>query len=170
MHWMQDHQNGATPDGDGDAAMPEAPEAPEPKPVFHGDWNSATGAEKGRHSERVRQWRKREEAREEREAQRRMAAGSGQPVPRIAPTGAALSPSDQTRAVLEAIRDDASALASDRIRAASTLIGLDRGEQAEAVDSDLVQLRAVLETLQPEERLVWLQGERLQHVGDAHRG
>ena len=90
-----------------------------------------------------------------------MGAASEQPVSGIAPSPAALGPVDQTRAVLEGIRDDPQALASDRIRAASTLIALDRGEEQHAVDSDLVQLRAVLETLQPEERLAWLQGERL---------
>jgi hypothetical protein len=138
------------------------PEAPEPRPVFEGDWQSATGVEKGQHSERVRQWRKREEERAAREAQRRIAAGIEQPVSRITATGAAASPDDPTRAVLEAIRDDHHALASDRIRAAQALIGLDRGAEAEAVDSSLVQLRAVLETLQPEERLAWLQGERVE--------
>ena len=156
MHGTQDDQSADQ------SAAPETPEAPEPKPVFSGDWNSASGAEKGRHSERVRQWRKREQARAEDEARRRMGAASEQPVSGIAPSTAALSPQpDATRAVLEGIRDDPQALASDRIRAASTLIALDRGEEQQAVDSDLVQLRAVLETLQPEERLAWLQGERL---------
>ena len=154
---------------EGVAAEAEAPayvpEPPEPKPVFDGDWQSATGVQKGQHSERVRQWRKREEARVERDAQRRIAAGLDQPVSRLRPDGDAAPPHDQTRAVLEAIRDDPNALASDRIRAAQALIGLDRGAEAEAVDSDLVQLRAVLETLEPHERLAWLQGERVAALG-----
>ena len=126
----------------------------DPKPVFDGDWQSATGVQKGQHSERVRQWRKRQAAK----GQSPMGAASGQPVSRT-------SPVDPTRTVLEAIRDDPKALASDRIRASQALIGLDRGEeQAGVQDSDLVQLRAVLETLPPEERLAWLQGERAEHA------
>jgi hypothetical protein len=149
--------------------QPEQPEPdpePEPRPVFDGDWNSATGVQKGEHSERVRQWRKREDARAEAEAQRRMAAGLDQPVPRL-PATDALSPDASafdpaTRQVLVDIRDNSQALASDRIRAAQTLIQLDRGAEHQGVhDSDLVQLRAVLETLDPHERLAWLQGERV---------
>lgn len=155
-------------DADADAAQPEAPE---PKPVFEGDWNSATGVEKGRHSERVRQWRKREEAREAAEARRRMGSGSEQQAAR---TTSAASPSgpgqpvDPTRAVLEAIRDNPSAHDSDRIRAAQQLIALDRVGDAEAQGgSDLVALRDTLALLQPEERLAWLQGERLKAMGSA---
>lgn len=140
----------------------EAERAADPKPVFDGDWQSATGVQKGQHSERVRQWRRREEERAEAEAQRRMAAGFVQPVSPVAPSPAA---DDPTRAVLVAIRDDVNALASDRIRAAQTLIGLDRGEAQQGPgESDLVQLRAVLETLQPHERLAWLQGERAEGI------
>lgn len=148
------------------------PDAPEPKPVFQGDWNSATGVEKGQHSERVRQWRKREEARAEAERQRRMGAGSEQPVSRLSPDAAppAGLPADAaSRRVLEEIRDDHRALHSDRIRAAQQLIALDRGAEAQGSgESDLVTLRAILETLPVHERLAWLQGERLQAAqGDA---
>lgn len=136
----------------------------DPKPVFQGDWNSATGAEKGRHSERVRQWRKRQEAK----GGGRMAASSEQPVSRLRPDDPAVAAS---RTVLESIRDDRKALASDRIRATQALLALDRGDAAAGVqDSDLVQLRAVLETLDPSERLAWLQGERVEAaMPDARR-
>ena len=130
----------------------------DPKPVFDGDWQSATGVQKGQHSERVRQWRKRQAAK----GQSPMGAASGQPVSRA---GLGAPPADPTRSVLEAIRDDPKALASDRIRAAQALIGLDRGDAEQGpVDSDLVQLRLVLEQLTPSERLAWLQGERAEHA------
>ncbi len=137
---------------------------PGPRPTFEGDWNSATGVEKGRHSERVRQWKAAVDAAAERDARRRMAAGSQQPVPGLGPDGDAQRPTpDATRAVLEAIRDNSQAHDSDRIRAAQQLIALDRGERAEGVgESDLVTLRATLELLPPHERLAWLQGERLE--------
>ena len=146
-----------------------AERAADPKPRFEGDWQSATGVEKGRHSERVRQWRRREEEREAAEAAGRMAAGSQQPVARnhsATPPGGA-GPSggapDPTRAVLEAIRDNTTAHDADRIRAAQQLIALDRGEAATGDDaSGLVALRGVLELLTPEERLAWLQGERAE--------
>lgn len=32
----------------------------DPKPVFKGDWANATGVEKGRHSQRVREWKARQ--------------------------------------------------------------------------------------------------------------
>jgi hypothetical protein len=161
---MDGLQTGASAVPTGDAAQPDAPD---PKPVFEGDWNSASGAEKGRHSERVRQWRKREEARVAAEAQRRMAAGSEQPVARKATPAAPSAPGDAaSRRVLEEIRDDHRALASDRIRATQALLQLDRGEaQQGPAASDLVTLREVLELLTPSERLAWLQGERLAHAG-----
>jgi hypothetical protein len=136
----------------------------DPKPVYPGDWQSATGVQKGQHSERVRQWRRREEERDAAEAAGRMVAGSEQPV---AASPSAATPSDQTRAVLEAIRDNPSAHDADRIRAAQQLIALDRGAEAVGDDgSGLRALRSVLELLTPDERLAWLQGERV----DALRG
>jgi hypothetical protein len=134
----------------------------DPKPVYPGDWQSATGVEKGRHSERVRQWRRREEERAEAEAAERMAAGSQQPV---AHHHSATPPSgDPTRAVLEAIRDNPGAHDSDRIRAAQQLIALDRvdGAEAEGDGSGLRALRDVLDLLPEADRLAWLQGERLE--------
>ena len=129
----------------------------DPRPVYQGDWQSATGVQKGAHSEAVRQWKLRQGL----PVGGRMPSGSEQPVPRI-PSAA---PGDAaSRRVLEGIRDDAKALASDRIRATQALIALDRGEEQAVQDSDLVQLRAVLETLDPSERLAWLQGERLAHA------
>ena len=142
-------------------AAPGAAEAEgdDPRPVYEGDWQTATGAQKGAHSEAVRQWKLRQGL----PVGGRMGAGSSQPVPRLP---SAQPGSDPTRTVLEGIRDDTKALASDRIRASQALIALDRGDAEQgAQDSDLVQLRAVLETLDPTERLAWLQGERAEHVG-----
>lgn len=99
------------------------------------------------------------------DAQRRMAAGSGQPAPPIPTADAA------TRSVLVAIRDDASAHDSDRIRAAQALIALDREAEAQATGvSPLVALAQTLSLLRPEERLAWLQGERIAHVGAEQSG
>jgi hypothetical protein len=160
---------GASPPPTPDAAEAVAAEAetgdPDPRPVYAGDWKTATGAEKGAHAEAVRQWKLRNGV----PVGGRMAAGSEQPVARKATPDAAppsAPPGDAaSRRVLEEIRDDHRALASDRIRAAQQLIALDRGQEAQgAGDSDLVTLRSVLELLTPTERLAWLQGERAEHA------
>jgi len=163
---MDGTQNGtsAAPEGDAQRA-----EGDDPKPVFQGDWNSATGEEKGRHSERVRQWKLRHGL----PVGGRMGARPIQPVP---PTGIAATPSGQlplgdaaSRAVLVAIRDNPAAHDSDRIRAVQQLAALDRGEaEGAAGESDLVALRSVLETLAPAERLAWLQGEREEGLAGGH--
>lgn len=87
-----------------------------------------------------------------------------------------------TRSTLVAIRDDQNAHDSDRIRAAQALIALDRDAAQATGDgpSHLVALREVLDTLEPHERLQWLQGERIAHLQgdgtgakaarDGHRG
>lgn len=144
--------------------------ADDPRPVFQGDWTAATGAEKGEHSERVRQWRERNGLPRQRAkggAPGRMAASSGQPVPDAAAPAAAPAVGDAaSRAVLTSIRDNPNAHDSDRIRAVQQLAALDRGEEAEGQgQSDLVALRGVLETLDPSERLAWLQGERVEGLG-----
>jgi hypothetical protein len=166
----------------GSEQAPETPDTPErdieaeraadPKPVYPGDWQSATGVQKGQHSERVRQWRRRELERDAAEAAERIGAGSQQPVGHdhraTPPSGL---PPDPTRAVLEAIRDNPGAHDSDRIRAAQQLIALDRVDGAEAGSgSGLAELRTVLELLTPDERLAWLQGERLEHAGIGRSG
>ena len=167
---MHDVQAGSEQAPDHPERDIEAERAADPKPTYDGDWQSATGVQKGQHSERVRQWRRREEERAAHEAQRLMGSGAEQPVPRMtppaAPSGGAPSAVDPTRAVLEAIRDNPQAHDSDRIRAAQQLIALDRGgEVAEGDDGGLRQLRAVLELLNPDERLAWLQAERLSAKG-----
>ena len=144
---------------------PDPDPRPDPRPVFEGDWNSATGVEKGQHSQRVREWTARQGAK----AQSRMATG----LDREASTAQPLHPPPDaaTRAVLVAIRDSASAHDSDRIRAAQALIAMDRErEQQQVGPSPLTALRQVLDTLQPHERLAWLQGERLGAMGDAQSG
>jgi hypothetical protein len=139
----------------------------DPRPVFDGDWNSATGVQKGEHSERVRQWK----ARNGLLPAGRMGKGSEQPPRRPQgddATAAAIDP--RNRAVLEGIRDDRNALPSDRIRATQTLLQAERGADAQGQgDSDLVALRQVLDTLAPHERLAWLQGEREETMGSALR-
>ncbi len=127
----------------------------DPRPVFQGDWQSATGPEKGAHSEAIRQWKLRQSG----EAQSPVVEPTGQQGRRAQGNG---SGDAASLAVLRGIRDDGNALDSDRLRAAHLLIQAERAEgMGEAQDSTLVQLRAVLETLEPAERLAWLQGERL---------
>ena len=143
--------------------MSDAGPAPEPftepRPVFDGDWNSASGTAKGQHSERVRQWKERRDAAAARVAQSQAGSGIGQPAVPV-PTP------DATRAVLVAIRDDPGAHDSDRIRAAQALTSMEREDAAQVQGpSPLVALRQVLDTLAPHERLAWLQGERIAHMG-----
>ena len=127
----------------------------DPRPVFEGDWQSATGVEKGQHSQRVREWTARQAAK----AEARMATPSGQPAQGVPTADAA------TRTVLVAIRDDGNAHDSDRIRAAQALIALDREGAAQAQGpSPLTALRQCLDLLEPHERLAWLQGERLEGI------
>ena len=86
-----------------------------------------------------------------------------------APIPTPLSP---TLAVMTAIRDDPNAHDSDRIRAAQAIIAAEREASAAqgAGPSPLVALRAVLDTLRPEERLAWLQSERLAHLSGQEQG
>lgn len=141
----------------------------DPRPVFQGDWGKATGKERQAHMTLVAAWKARQPGGDG-DAQSRMAASSGRlatPVAMPVPTGTAGTAGDAaTRSVLVAIRDNANAHDSDRIRAAQALIALDReAEQATgAGPSHLVALRQVLDTLEPHERLAWLQGERLGHL------
>jgi len=102
-------------------------------------------------------------------AQSRMAAGSGQPA---LPVGTGDAGDPATRAALIAIRDNGNAHDSDRIAAMKTLMQMDREEAGSAVvDTPLVALRQVLDLLRPEERLAWLQGERIAHMrAEGHSG
>lgn len=135
----------------------------EPRPVFQGDWQSATGVEKGKHSQRVREWTARRDAAEAAKAQSQAGSGFVQPATSVRP--------DATLAVLRAIRDDASAHDSDRISAAKAITSMEREEAATAHGpSPLVALRQCLDLLQPHERLAWLQGERIAHIGAGEGG
>lgn len=141
-----------------DAAKPDAQGGDDPRPVFQGEWAKADGHARREHMEAVKAWKARNpEAAAA--AQSRTATPSGQPAMPVTPGDAA------TRTVLTSIRDDGSAHDSDRIRAAQALIAMDREAAQQVVGtSPLVALREALELLQPEERLAWLQGERLQHL------
>lgn len=141
----------------------------DPRPVFDGagtSWNGATVAQREAHNARVRAWKKAQgiapmqrTGGDAAKAQSQAGSGSGPPATPNAAHAAA------TRAVLVSIRDDAAAHDSDRIRAASALIALDREDAATQGDSPspLSALRDTLALLAPEERLAWLQGERLAH-------
>jgi hypothetical protein len=150
--------------------MSDQTQAPglDPRPVFSGDWASATGQERQAHMVLVNAWKARQPGGDG-DAQSRMGAGSAPPATSATtlPTGDAA-----TRAVLVAIRDDASAHDSDRIRAASALIALDRERDATqgSGPSPLRALAEVLTLIAPEERLAWLQGERLEHMQAAGSG
>ena len=142
--------------------MPD--ETLDPRPVFAGDWAKATGKERQAHMVVVNAWKARQEE-STGDAQSPMAAGSARDAGGAQGGNAAPQPSGdaQTRAVLISIRDDADAHDSDRIRAAQALIGMEREAEGRAdAPSPLVALKQVLDTLAPEERLAWLQGERLE--------
>jgi hypothetical protein len=142
----------------------EHEEFTEPRPVYEGDWQSATGVEKGQHSERIRQWKARRDA----FAQSRMGKGVD---PRDAATQPLSPTPDAQRALLAdpnyvalvAIRDNPGAHDSDRIRATDAILRMRAQAEGQQVSqSPLTDLRAILDTLAPHERLAWLQGERLE--------
>lgn len=100
-----------------------------------------------------------EAERESGDAQSPMVAASGQPAQRVATSDGA------TLAVLKAIRDDHHAHDSDRIAASKAIAAMEREQEATTHGpSPLVALRDVLDTLEPHERLAWLQGERIAHI------
>ena len=154
----------------------------DPRPVFTGGaWNSATAAEKEAHNGRIRAWKEaqgmavgeRTGAHERRgrgrgaEAQSQAGAGidpQPPPIPSpVSPDAVALALSlDPNYLALQRIRDDHTAHDSDRIRAIDGMRRMEQGAEAEAHGpTPLVALRHVLDTLQPHERLAWLQGERI---------
>ena len=123
----------------------------DPRPVFEGDWKSASGVEKGEHSERVRQWKERngvatgERAkREGAKGEGRMAAGDGQPERHA----------DDLRDLQSVI--DHAPLASDRIRAIEAkqrILQRREQEEREEAHGPLVELRHTLEALPPDQRV-----------------
>ena len=122
----------------------------EPKPVFDGDWQSASGVEKGRHSQRVREWR-------ERTGQ----SVTGKAAKAQSQAGTGLQPLDRDAsdlATLQAIADGAD-LSSDRIRAIEAkqrILNRIEAEQAEAEHGELRALRAALDLLPEPERVAAL--------------
>ena len=131
----------------------------DPRPVFEGDWNSASGKDKGDHSERVRLWKERTGQSRAKTSRGLDSGMDAQSAPHDARQPIANAAERRT---LEAIRDDTHAHDSDRIRAAQTLIGMDtRTLEGGANGSDLVALKDILALLEAPERLAWLQGERL---------
>ena len=82
----------------------------EPRPVFEGDWQSATGAEKGAHSERVRLWKERTGQSTRVKGKGQSGVAQSQPSTREEEQAAHLS-------ALQTVIDAPNSLASDRIRA-----------------------------------------------------
>ena len=119
----------------------------DPRPVFEGDWASASGVEKGRHSRRVEEWKERTGQRAKpgaAKSQSRMAAGSGRDERHA-----------DDLASLEAIIHGASTLASDRIRAIEAkqrILAKQEQEQLADEHGPLLQLRVALDLIPPHER------------------
>jgi hypothetical protein len=143
-----------------DTAAAHAPGAPgdpvdDPRPVFQGDWASASGVEKGEHSERVRQWK----------ARNGIATGTAVKGRRGVGEGPASEPLDpharhaDDLAALQAMIDAPKTLSSDRIRAVEAkqriLRQVDEEHRAEAF-GPLVELRHALDLVPPEQRAATL--------------
>lgn len=96
------------------------PEPIEPKPVFDGDWASASGVEKGRHSQRVREWRQRVDERAKAEGQ----------VP-AAPVDTGVVERDRSLALrtARAVARDADARDADRLTAAALLARIEEAQE-----------------------------------------
>ncbi len=147
---MRDPQFENAPAEASSAAIPD-----DPKPVFEGDWNSASGKAKGDHSQRVREWRERTGQRSKPGAAKaggRMAAGVAPQLPPETERDAA------DIATLEGIIAHA-ALASDRIRAVEAKQRILNRIEAGAIEQEHGELRAVartLEALAPEDRVAAL--------------
>jgi hypothetical protein len=124
----------------------------DPRPVFEGDWNSATGVQKGEHSERVRQWKERNgiaQGAAGRGAARSGANGVVEPSDPLAPSAhspVAARDADDI-AALQAVIDKPKTLASDRIRAIEAkqrILNRIDAEQAEHEHGELLALHAAL--------------------------
>ena len=123
----------------------------DPRPTFEGDWATASGVEKGEHSERVRLWKERHgmsgrkrATRRGAEAQSRIAAGDGR-----------VAPHEEDIATLDAIIHGAP-LPSDRIRAIDSkqrILAREEAAQREEAYGPLVALGAALRALPEAQRV-----------------
>lgn len=124
-----------------------------PRPVFEGDWTTATGVQKGDHSERVRLWKQANGISGAASSAKRGDAAKGEAQSRMVAL-------DEARAAdvaaLQAIIDGSGSLNADRIRALDAkqrMLSAAAIEQASDVHSDLVALRDALLPLPEAERV-----------------
>jgi len=112
----------------------------DPKPVFMGDWNSASGREKGEHSERVRQWRK---------------AQGYEPPARMAPGSDQRATHADDLAALQRLIDSPQSLPSDvtrAIEAKQRILHRQEESQREELHGPLLALHAVVVEVPSTER------------------
>lgn len=124
--------------------------ADDPRPVFQGDWNSASGAEKGAHSERVRQWKLRHpEAAPDHSADEDVAAimAANKPKAGSAPDA------DLGLRTLRSVARDTSAPASARVTAASALRAAEAEAERTAAEDERARVTAALAAAPLPERL-----------------
>jgi hypothetical protein len=124
--------------------------ADDPRPVFAGDWNSASGAEKGAHSERVRQWKLRHpEAAPDHSADDDVAAimAANRPKAGSAPDA------DLGLRTLRSVAADKSAPASARVTAASALRAAEAEAERTAAEDERARVTAALAAAPLPERL-----------------
>jgi hypothetical protein len=133
----------------------------DPRPVYDGDWRSATGVQKGQHSQRVREWKVRNGL-----------------LPPAVPESARQSSSDPAQgqagsqdeehaarskhlATLEAIVNEPGALASDRIRAIEArerILSKQAEEKALEAHGPLLALGEALRAIPTDQRVEALAG------------
>ena len=126
---------------------------PDPRPVFDGDWQSASGVEKGEHSERVRQWKERNGIATGQSAKR---GGGGQSAKAQSQAQSHDEERERHLSTLQSVIDEPGALSSDRIRAVEArerILSRQAEEQALEVHGPLVALGEALRALPMEERV-----------------
>ena len=123
----------------------------DPRPVFEGVWASASGVEKGEHSERVRLWKLRHP---EHAGQRGDATAPGAQSRMAEPSGEPERHADDLRALQHII--DTAPILSDRTRAIEAkqrILGKVEAEERGREHGPLIDLRAALDALPPEARV-----------------
>ena len=133
-----------------DSNLPDFPD--DPRPVFPGHWPTATGKEKGDHSQRVREWKERHGLLPEQQVpDAAKVSGSG--------SGAGDGEHDRDAhnlRTLRAIQSDPKTLPSDRIRsveAEQRILNRLQVQQAEEAYGPLRELHAALSAVPQPERV-----------------
>ena len=145
----------------------QTPEGEDPRPVYEGEWAKASGQQRARHATRVNAWRQRQKDKGLQPSSG-SAFGSGKREEGQDKLEGVRQKANT--ATLEAIRDDAKALRSDRIQAIRLLAQLEGGKASSDVDevSVWLQRERVLSMLDPHERLGWLLGQLREEEEQGH--